>query len=311
MTTSPSAPPPSGLTRLNTAAPDEARAALHTVCTSRAWVDTVLAARPWPDGGALLAAADTALAELTADDLAEALAGHPPIGRPRADDPVSAREQSGTAGADATLRAELAALNEEYRTVFGQVFLICATGLTGAEMRDALRTRLGHPPERERETVRAELRAIHRIRLTRLIGPATAPAGAPEQQSTVTDTAPGGAPDRPVTASVSTHILDTSAGRPAPDVPVTLLARRGPGAPWREAGRSTTDRDGRCRDLPPLPPGTTHARLDFTTGDHLAGRTGAAPFFPEVSVAFAVAPGEHHHIPLLLSPFGYAVYRGS
>ncbi|MQY14164.1 5-hydroxyisourate hydrolase [Streptomyces sp. RB5] len=109
--------------------------------------------------------------------------------------------------------------------------------------------------------------------------------------------------------SVSTHILDTSTGRPAPGVPVTLSARGG--GDWTVLGSSVTDADGRCRDLPPLPEGTGRVRLDFATEAYLT-RDGAAPaFFPEVTVAFAVVPGEHYHVPLLLNPFGYSVYRGS
>ncbi|WP_446040289.1 hydroxyisourate hydrolase [Streptomyces sp. SID1121] len=132
-----------------------------------------------------------------------------------------------------------------------------------------------------------------------------------------------GAPRDPAPASVSTHILDTSAGRPAPDVAVSLAARGGPGAAWVTLGGSRTDADGRCTHLPALPPDTTHVRLDFTTGPYLTRRTQAeerqdAPalrdsgaFFPEVTVTFAVTPGEHFHVPLLLNPFGYSVYRGS
>ena len=133
------------------------------------------------------------------------------------------------------------------------------------------------------------------------------------------------------TASVSTHILDTSAGRPAVDVAVRLAVRGGPPAPdgrggdWRTLGGSVTDADGRCKDLPALPEGTTHVRLDFAVEayfekkradaqqDAPGERDSAAPgvFFPEVAVTFAVSPGEHHHVPLLLNPFGYSVYRGS
>lgn len=78
-----------------------------------------------------------------------------------------------------------------------------------------------------------------------------------------------------------------------------------------------TDEDGRCRDLPAPPPGTTHVRLEFAVEPYLGAATTAAypdraaVFFPEVTVTFAVRPGEHHHVPLLLSPFGYSVYRGS
>ncbi|GKQ36123.1 hydroxyisourate hydrolase [Streptomyces sp. A012304] len=128
------------------------------------------------------------------------------------------------------------------------------------------------------------------------------------------------------TASVSTHILDTSVGRPARGVAVHLLARSGREADWRALGGSATDADGRCKDLPALPEGTTHVRLDFAVEayfqkpaknraeaqqDAPANRDSGAVFFPEVAVTFAVRPGEHYHVPLLLNPFGYSVYRGS
>ncbi|MDH6223905.1 MULTISPECIES: hydroxyisourate hydrolase [Streptomyces] len=114
------------------------------------------------------------------------------------------------------------------------------------------------------------------------------------------------------TATVSTHVLDTSLGRPAAGVAVAVSARTGPEEPWRVLGGSATDADGRCQDLPAPPPGATHVRLVFDVGPYHAGarREGAA-FFPEVAVAFAVEAGEHYHVPLLLNPFGYSVYRGS
>ncbi|PWS51344.1 OHCU decarboxylase, partial [Streptomyces sp. FT05W] len=106
---------------------------------------------------------------LSAEDLAEAMAGHPPIGRPAPGDPASAREQRGMAGASEELKAEMLELNLAYQERFGHVFLICATGATGEQMRDAVQARIGNPPEREREIVRTELGKINRIRLTRLV----------------------------------------------------------------------------------------------------------------------------------------------
>ena len=130
------------------------------------------------------------------------------------------------------------------------------------------------------------------------------------------------------TASVSTHILDTSIGRPAEAVAVQLAARTGRGADWQTLGGSATDADGRCKDLPALPEGTTHVRLDFAVEPYFETRvenqqadaqqdapanrdSGPGVFFPEVAITFAVEPGEHYHVPLLLNPFGYSVYRGS
>ncbi|WP_431780241.1 2-oxo-4-hydroxy-4-carboxy-5-ureidoimidazoline decarboxylase [Streptomyces chumphonensis] len=157
-----------GLTRFNTAEEGEARAALHEVCASTAWADQLLGRRPYADAAALFTASDAAMAELGEADLAEAMAGHPPIGRPKPGDPTSSREQRGMSGASEELKAEMLELNLAYQEKFGHVFLICATGLSGDQMRDALRDRIDNTPERERENVRTELVKINRIRLTRL-----------------------------------------------------------------------------------------------------------------------------------------------
>ena len=123
---------------------------------------------------------------------------------------------------------------------------------------------------------------------------------------------------------VSTHILDTTRGRPAGGVPVALETWSDGG--WRRLGDSVTGADGRITALPafepPGPPGPPGApgphgpparatcRLVFAVGDYLVAHHGAA-FFPEITVAFAAGPGEHYHVPLLLTPYGYSVYRGS
>ena len=109
---------------------------------------------------------------------------------------------------------------------------------------------------------------------------------------------------------ITTHILDTSLGRPAAGVRVVL--ERHHGGAFTEVATGITDADGRVRDL--LAPGALTRgvwRLVFETGPYFAAR-GVAAFYPMVPVVFEVtAPGEHHHVPLLLNPFGYATYRGS
>ncbi|GAB2715609.1 2-oxo-4-hydroxy-4-carboxy-5-ureidoimidazoline decarboxylase [Streptomyces bullii] len=165
--TSTSTPP--GLARFNALDDRAALAALHEVCASTAWGKRLVAARPYATLEDLYAAADAAVAELTPADLQEAMAGHPPIGRPRPGDPTSAREQRGMAGASEELKAQMLELNLAYQERFGHVFLVCATGRTGEQMRDAIRERIGNPPEREREIVRTELGKINRIRLARLV----------------------------------------------------------------------------------------------------------------------------------------------
>ncbi|MFE0790860.1 2-oxo-4-hydroxy-4-carboxy-5-ureidoimidazoline decarboxylase [Streptomyces mutabilis] len=159
----------SGLARFNALEESAALAELHEACASTAWARHLLAARPYATVEDLYAASDAAMAELTADDLAEAMAGHPPIGRPKPGDPTSSREQAGMAGASEELKAEMLDLNLAYQDMFGHVFLICATGRTGEQMRDAVKERIGNSPEQEREIVRTELGKINRIRLSRLV----------------------------------------------------------------------------------------------------------------------------------------------
>ncbi|MFF5443986.1 2-oxo-4-hydroxy-4-carboxy-5-ureidoimidazoline decarboxylase [Streptomyces sp. NPDC012888] len=157
-----------GLTRFNALDDAAAAAELHEVCASSAWGSKMLAQRPYATSDALFAASDAAMAELTTADLGEAMAGHPPIGRPKPGDPTSAREQRGMAGASEELKAELLELNLAYQDKFGHVFLICATGATGEQMRDAVKVRIENTAEVEREIARGELVKINRIRLTRL-----------------------------------------------------------------------------------------------------------------------------------------------
>jgi 5-hydroxyisourate hydrolase len=111
---------------------------------------------------------------------------------------------------------------------------------------------------------------------------------------------------------ITTHILDTSRGRPAPGVHV-VLERREPDGSWMRVGDGHTDADGRLRGL--MPEGAAAApgvyRLTFDTGRYFAAREVRA-FYPSVTVTFEVAEdGGHYHVPLLLSPFGYSTYRGS
>jgi 5-hydroxyisourate hydrolase len=112
-------------------------------------------------------------------------------------------------------------------------------------------------------------------------------------------------------SGITTHVLDTAAGRPAEGVPVTLHARDQDR--WVEVGAGVTGPDGRLADLAPAgaTPRAGPHRLVFDTGAYFA-KHGQAGFYPEVSVVFEVTdPGDHYHVPLLLSPWGYTTYRGS
>jgi 5-hydroxyisourate hydrolase len=113
----------------------------------------------------------------------------------------------------------------------------------------------------------------------------------------------------PPRSPVTTHVLDTAVGAPASGIPVTLAKHTG--GDWQPIGHAVTDADGRIRDF-----GTPHLlkgvyRLEFATTAYL-GPSGRGAFFPEVSVAFEISdPGQHYHVPLLLSAHSYTTYRGS
>jgi 5-hydroxyisourate hydrolase len=110
---------------------------------------------------------------------------------------------------------------------------------------------------------------------------------------------------------ITTHILDTSRGRPAAGVVVALERESEDG--WIAVGRGSSDADGRVRDLmeegAEVEAGTY--RLTFETGTYFAARC-VESFYPRVTVTFRVgSAGEHYHVPLLVNPFGYSTYRGS
>ena len=109
---------------------------------------------------------------------------------------------------------------------------------------------------------------------------------------------------------ITTHILDTSIGRPAEGVALHLESFDG--HEWDNISSGITNSDGRVSDLLPdgilLEPGVY--RMRFETGKYYQS-IDVQTFYPEVSVVFEVFDGSHYHVPLLLNPFGYSTYRGS
>jgi len=111
-------------------------------------------------------------------------------------------------------------------------------------------------------------------------------------------------------SQLTTHILDTTRGKPAKDV--TIILYRGDNDQWEEIARGFTNNDGRIPDLLNkdivLQKGIY--KLRFETKDYF-DKNGIATFYPYVEIIFDVTSQEHYHIPLLLNPFGYSTYRGS
>ncbi|NEA30275.1 hydroxyisourate hydrolase [Streptomyces sp. SID13031] len=107
-------------------------------------------------------------------------------------------------------------------------------------------------------------------------------------------------------STVSTHILDTALGKPAPGVTVQLSSI----TPPEVVGSNTTDQDGRISEFTAeaLAPGTYQLRFDVAAYGRASGQEF---FFPEVTVTFLITDERHYHVPLLLSPFAFSTYRGS
>ena len=271
---------------------------LQSCCGARAWVNGMLARRPLENRARLLEAADEVFQTLSESDWLEAFAHHPRLGERRTEAATteqsrtwSAMEQSRLADSQTTVRDDLAQANREYEARFGYIPIICAMGLSAEEILAITRTRTRNAPADEIHIAAGEQQKITRLRLERLV-----------ESDSESNHAFGNAS----MATISTHVLDTALGRPAEGVPVVLQRAEG----GDTVGSGVTDSDGRVKDLAggPIAPGIY--RLRFDTAAYFAAKS-RETFYPEVNVVFRVVDGSHHHVPLLLSPFGYSTYRGS
>ena len=112
-------------------------------------------------------------------------------------------------------------------------------------------------------------------------------------------------------SQITTHVLDTALGLPARGITITLFQQDEAG--WKQLAAGVTNDDGRVPNFLPadleLPEGTY--RMHFVLENYL-NASNQPVFYPYADVVFSIdGNGEHYHIPLLLSPFGYSTYRGS
>ncbi|UFH52431.1 hydroxyisourate hydrolase [Spirosoma sp. KNUC1025] len=107
---------------------------------------------------------------------------------------------------------------------------------------------------------------------------------------------------------ITTHILDTTRGKPAEGVAITLYQYQQD--EWLELATGRTNADGRISNLltDAIPSGTY--KLHFETQPYF-NTLEISTFYPYVDIIFSIVTGEHYHVPLLLNPFGYSTYRGS
>jgi len=108
--------------------------------------------------------------------------------------------------------------------------------------------------------------------------------------------------------SISTHVLDTMRGAPAAGLGVRL-DRREPDGDWKPVGEAETDADGRVRSLADDELESGEYRLEFDTRPYFE-RSGLSAFYPSIVVVFSFE-GEHLHLPLLLTAYGYSTYKGT
>lgn len=155
----------------NSAPEAELRPLLTECLAVPRWVDAVVAGRPYASMDALLAASHVAAQGLSDEEVLGAIAGHPRIGERQKTGGVSAKwSRSEQSGVDSSQADRLAAANAAYEDRFGHIYLVCATGLSGAEMLDNLSSRMDNPPDVELRVVNDELAKIAALRLQKLIG---------------------------------------------------------------------------------------------------------------------------------------------
>jgi 2-oxo-4-hydroxy-4-carboxy-5-ureidoimidazoline decarboxylase len=285
--------PTQTLSGLNGLPPPSLVAALGEVFEFAPWVaEAVAPGRPYPTVTALHDAMMQAVLQASPERQLAFIGGHPELGSrvKRADLTDHSQSEQGGLGLDQLSADEFERfnrLNTAYREKFGFPFIVCVRRRTRDSILRQFERRLAHDREAEREAALQEIGLITRLRLAALVD----------------------GPGMPVTTGrLSTHVLDTDRGRPAPDVRIALHEIGGSARALLKEG--VTNSDGRT-DAPliagePLRIGTYE--LTFHMGDYFGG----AGFLDIVPIRFSIAePEGHYHVPLLVTPWSYTTYRGS
>jgi 5-hydroxyisourate hydrolase/2-oxo-4-hydroxy-4-carboxy-5-ureidoimidazoline decarboxylase len=282
------------LNEFNSLAKDKAAEMLLTCCGSQAWVSAMLASGPFTDVSVMAKQAGKIWYESCKEpDWLEAFSHHPRIGDMQSlkekfasTAHLAGDEQAAVQEASDEIIRELANANLEYEKKHGFIFIVSASGKTANEMVGLLKYRLNNSAADEKHIAMGEQQKITLIRLKKLI----------EADWSALKL-----------SHITTHILDTSSGKPARGVLISLKDAEG-----KVISCGITNKDGRIADLLPnertLPAGVY--RMMFETGIYFSGQ-GQRSFYPSAEICFEVFDNSHYHIPLLLSPFGYTTYRGS
>ena len=290
------------LEELNACTQGDFVAALANIFEYSPWVaEGAFAARPFAGVNALFAAMKTAV-ERAPDELRLSLIkSHPDLAdktRRAAGLTAESTAEQNSVGLDRLSDAEYEAferVNNAYRSKFGFPYIVCVRRHTRDSILADFERRLPNDITAETKTSIEEICRIAALRLDQLVI----------------------ASDRlPVHGRLSTHVLDNVSGKPAAGIEVELVERSWLGAS-RVVTRAITNADGRT-DQPliggrPVPIG--RYELNFGVGKYFKERKvplSDPPFLDDIGLRFAVSEPEGHlHVPLLVTPWSYATYRGS
>lgn len=289
------------LDRLNRVAAGDFAAMVGDAFELAPWVAEATAARrPFASVTALHEAMMGEVRAAPRDRQLEFLRGHPDLAGKAARAGTltedSSREQA-SVGLDALSDEEFARfhrLNDAYKAKFGFPFIVCVRRHTRDSILEQFERRLRHDAATEFAAAMGEIFFITRLRVAAKV----TGRGMPH-----------------VDGRLSTHVLDTHAGRPAVGVAIELHEFAGTRS--HLIATAVTNRDGRT-DAPliggrPLPIGRYELR--FAIGDHFRSKgieQGDPPFLDIVPLRFSIAePEGHYHVPLLCTPWSYSTYRGS
>jgi 5-hydroxyisourate hydrolase/2-oxo-4-hydroxy-4-carboxy-5-ureidoimidazoline decarboxylase len=263
---------------------------LFSCCGSQKWVSSLMEKFPFESREVLIERAIVVwYDECNKKDWLEAFSHHPKIGDKKSlTEKFAGKEQAAVALANEEVIDALANANEEYEKKFGFIFIVCATGKSADEMLRLMNDRLRNNTGAELNIAMGEQYKITLLRFKKLF----------EDFQFLQ------------MSQITTHVLDTSAGKPGKDISVQLMQKIS--NEWTAIAQGATNTDGRVSDL--LPAGKIlsagNYKILFETGNYYQTQN-IKTFYPAVEIMFTVFDDSHYHVPLLISPFGYSTYRGS
>lgn len=269
---------------------DTAARELFSSCGSRNWVSLLMQKFPFGSQETLIENARKIwYDECDKNDWLESFSHHPKIGDKKSlTEKFAGKEQASVASATEEIIDALAKANKDYKKKFGFIFIVCASGKSPEEMLRLLKDRLKNNIDDELTIAMGEQHKITLIRFKKLL----------EDLQFLN------------MSQITTHVLDTAAGKPGNDISIMLQQSHAHG--YATIAQGITNKDGRIADLLPpdkkLQPGIY--KLVFETGIYYSAKS-VRTFYPLVEIQFMISDDSHYHIPLLISPFGYSTYRGS